>query len=1218
MGIRSYIQQALQSTVYYGSNVNRSITSPIVTRVDEFFNYTSLLLDGDGTNATQNNTFLDSSSNNFTITRNGNTTQGSFSPFGDKWSNYFDGSGDWLYTSTSANFNLSSGDWTIEFFAYPLSNSQNTFLSLNSGSNSGINFWRNTSQQVVIDDGVNPQTASTQTMPLNTWHHLAAVRQSGTTRVYLNGNQIISNSFSPGTSDRVYIGVYNPSSPAHAFNGYISNLRIIKGTALYTSNFTPPTAPLTAVSGTSLLTCQSNRFLDASTNNFTITRNGDVRVQSFNPFGLSSSYSPASDGGSGYFDGTGDYLSASSTPANFGSSSFTAECYVWFTTNSVGYQPIITNTGTGDYQGWILITESNNTVAFYSSNGSTWTWNITTSYVPKINCWTHFAVVRNGSTITLYIDGVSVGTSNISTNSIQTVSNGFFVGYYPYFPGGARSFSGYFSGVRLINGTALYTSNFTPPTGPLSAITNTSLLLNFANSSIYDKTKNNVLETVGNAQVSTTQKKYGTGALYFDGTGDYLYTKDDSTLNFGSGDFTIEMWVYFSSFTDGKALISKGWNSINSPILIYQDAVNNKLSFYASSNGSSWDIANAVAIISGAPSLNTWYHISVVRSGNTFYTFNNGTQTSTFTSSASLFSTTQPLTIGGSSTGGNNFNGYIDELRITKGIARYTTSFTPPTREFPAIFGPNTENNPILASGGNSIIDDTTNGYRTHVFTSPGSFVVHNNPASDIGYLVVAGGGGGGTRHAGGGGAGGYRTGTGLTIPLGTYPISVGGGGNGNPAGTLPQAATNTNGNDSIFSTITSTGGGRGSCLDNTAGGSGGSGGGASFTASAIGLGNTPPTSPPQGNNGGNGINSTAEDSYAGGGGGGAGGAGTNASGNPATAGPGGIGSPITWLPASYGTPGPAPGRYFAGGGGGSLSSASPGSAGTGGSGGGGNGGKGSGGTGGSGTANTGGGGGAGGFASGSNAAGGSGGSGIVAVRYPKTFSNIVRDSLVLNLDAGDIISYPGSGTTWTNLSGVNNGTLTNGPTFSGSGGGSLVFDGSNDFIEFGDVLDLGTNDRTIISWISLDSSFVSGTILSKARAAAQNYRFAFLVTSEKKIRTFFQGNGGSDITPDGDDVLLTNTFYMVTTVITRSSNISMYVNTRLQILTGSSTISQWNGLDFQSNNPLRVGTYTADDNVTPTSLFKGNISQVLMYNKALTASEIEQNYNALKGRYGL
>jgi hypothetical protein len=233
---------------------------------------------------------------------------------------------------------------------------------------------------------------------------------------------------------------------------------------------------------------------------------------------------------------------------------------------------------------------------------------------------------------------------------------------------------------------------------------------------------------------------------------------------------------------------------------------------------------------------------------------------------------------------------------------------------------------------------------------------------------------------------------------------------------------------------------------------------------------------------------------------------------------------------------------------------------------------------------------------------------------------DIVRTGLVLNLDAGEPSSYSGSGTTWTDLSGSgNNGTLTNGPTFNSSnGGGSLVFDGSNDFIEFGDVLDLGTNDRTIISWISLDSSFAGGTILSKARAAAQNYRFAFLVTSERKIRTFFQGNGGSDITPDGDDVLLTNTFYMVTTVITRSSNISMYVNTRLQILTGSSTISQWNGLDFQSNNPLRVGTYTADDNVTPTSLFKGNLSNLKIYNRALTASEVQQNYQALKGRFGI
>jgi hypothetical protein len=233
---------------------------------------------------------------------------------------------------------------------------------------------------------------------------------------------------------------------------------------------------------------------------------------------------------------------------------------------------------------------------------------------------------------------------------------------------------------------------------------------------------------------------------------------------------------------------------------------------------------------------------------------------------------------------------------------------------------------------------------------------------------------------------------------------------------------------------------------------------------------------------------------------------------------------------------------------------------------------------------------------------------------------DIVENGLVLHLDAANLRSYPGTGTTWNNLtSSVITGTLVNGPTFSGANQGNIIFDGSNDYVELGDVLDLGTNDRTIICWISLNSSFSStGLLVSKARAAAQNYRFALMVLTNKNLRTFVQGNGGADVETDGDDILLTNTPYMVSSIIKRDSNISMYVNTRLQTLSGSSTISQWNGLDFQSNNPFRVGTYTSADNTTPSFLFNGNIACVSVYDRALTSSEIQQNFNALRGRFNI
>jgi hypothetical protein len=117
------------------------------------------------------------------------------------------------------------------------------------------------------------------------------------------------------------------------------------------------------------------------------------------------------------------------------------------------------------------------------------------------------------------------------------------------------------------------------------------------------------------------------------------------------------------------------------------NSTNTDLKFYSSSNIAAWDIANAQAI--GAVSVNTWYHVAITRQGNTFRTYLNGVQGSTWTSSAALYTPTKPLGIGSNPDGSYSLNGWLDELRITKGVARYTgaASFTPPTAPFPEVQG---------------------------------------------------------------------------------------------------------------------------------------------------------------------------------------------------------------------------------------------------------------------------------------------------------------------------------------------------------------------------------------------------------------------------------------------------------------------------------------------------------------------------------------------------
>lgn len=228
----------------------------------------------------------------------------------------------------------------------------------------------------------------------------------------------------------------------------------------------------------------------------------------------------------------------------------------------------------------------------------------------------------------------------------------------------------------------------------------------------------------------------------------------------------------------------------------------------------------------------------------------------------------------------------------------------------------------------------------------------------------------------------------------------------------------------------------------------------------------------------------------------------------------------------------------------------------------------------------------------------------------------IITNGLILYLDAGNKLSYPGSGTTWNDLSGNGyTGSLQNTPIFSNN---SFQLNGNNSNIIFGDVLDMSTNNMTINSWFKLSVTNIAQVIVSKSRAWSQNYRYSFGVASGGGLGFFIQGNGGGDVETYTSQQMSVGIWYMGTSVINRASSFQIYMNGQLQQLNGSATIPQWNGLDFQSNNPFRIGSYTASDNVTPISTFTGSISQVSIYNRGLTASEVLQNYNATKGRYGL
>ncbi len=656
--------------------------APAPATTDPQFNYVSMLLHGDGTNGAQNNTFLDSSTNNFTITRNGNTTQGSLSPYGNLWSNFFDGNGDYLTIPANTAFDFAAGNFTVEGWFYPTSlGSLNEMFCINyvSGTD-GFAAVRVTAASngamyfLCSDTGagwINTSTTAANALALNTWTHVAAVRNGSNFTLYVNGVSALTytSSLTLNNANNVsYLGVQNNrGSFTSFFTGYMSNVRAVKGAAVYTSAFTPPTAPLTAISGTSLLTCQSNRFIDNSANNFTITRNGDVRVTKEAPFLPTAAYSTSVIGGSGYFDGT-TYLSIpSNTAFSFGTGDFTVEAWIYDTGTTAAYAQIV-GASTYGLGNDFLLSLNGTTRALYGQLGPGG--GASSSGTVPANTWTHVAMVRSGTTVSFYINGSAAGS--YTDNDSVTSSIAVTIGTSSNNNSDAR-FKGYISNVRVVKGTAVYTAAFTPPTAPLTAISGTSLLLNFTNAGIFDNAAENVLETVGNAQISTSVKKYGTGSIAFDGTGDWLLVPDEANLRMGTGNFTVEAWVYLSATGSARGLVGKGTSTTG--WLLSTNSSDQVVFTYGSTTLTS----------SSALSANTWTHVAVVREGtgtNQTKIYIGGSLVATGTV-ATDFNQTNPMYIGADRTGGSALNGYIDDLRITKGFARYTAAFTPPTAAFP-------------------------------------------------------------------------------------------------------------------------------------------------------------------------------------------------------------------------------------------------------------------------------------------------------------------------------------------------------------------------------------------------------------------------------------------------------------------------------------------------------------------------------------------------------
>jgi len=428
---------------------------------------------------------------------------------------------------------------------------------------------------------------------------------------------------------------------------------------------------------------QNNTFIDSSSNAFSITRNGSTTQGSINPFGSVAPYTTTVGGGSAYFNGTTDYLTIPANAAfSYTTGDFTWECWIYplayGASGSVFFD--FFSQPSGSYivgQCQIFITSAG-LVQFFYCNTSTTSLSITSTAAVTLNAWSHIAVVRSGSgtgNLKLFVNGALVASSaGAVTQNLGSTGNGS-IGRQT--AGTAYYYNGQVSNVRIVKGTAVYTSAFTPPTAPLTAISGTSLLLSTTNAGVIDNAMQNNLLTAGSAQVSGNYK-YGTGSIYFNGTTGYLNSNNTATAAFGANDFTVEFWVIVNVLPAGSAqLLDTRPASTNGAYML----------LYLNSDGTiRLFVSSADRITSTAIVISTWYHIAVCRSSGSTRLFINGTQSGSTYTDATTYLASNAL-IGASYGGGasivNFLNGNIDDLRITKGVARYTANFTAPQQAFP-------------------------------------------------------------------------------------------------------------------------------------------------------------------------------------------------------------------------------------------------------------------------------------------------------------------------------------------------------------------------------------------------------------------------------------------------------------------------------------------------------------------------------------------------------
>ncbi len=649
---------------------------------DDEFNRTSFLSHFEGSNNGVNNVFDDSSASNHTVTANGNVTQGSFGPFARP-------DGEWAFNNTAStndSFKVTAHDnfdmtnpFTIEGWIFLSDLTANKLLFGREN-----NYWMSHDYQGIGGAsgklGFNYQNsgswgainASAATVA-NTWYFLQATYVGTTVTFYINGvSQGTASVGSPSSNtDKPF---YVLSGPGQKHTGTASNVRlssVARSTSL-------PTAKFTSDSDTELLVCQSNRFVDNGPDGHTITTTAGASVSAFGPFLTSSVYDPAVNGASmqGFAMTAGDSVQIAQTTDTNLTGDFTVECWVYFNDLDSGHG-LIGKWANGTY-GWLLSLIVGSGFQFQIRDNGSNPVSVNSGTTATTGQWYHVAACRTGTTVSMFVNGVRAATVTTANNG--TISSITSIGNY-YSSADNRYLEGYLCDARIINGTAAYDgTTYTIPTAPLTAVTNTKLLLNMADGQAIDSTAQDNIKLETGAKLSTAQYKFGTSSILFDAEADNRASF--KTKPFGTGDFTIEgFFRKVAEKGDNDAIWDSrgvGQSGAGYFTLIDDTTPGQTREMYFYNGQTQFRCGSASAL-----SLNTWYHIAVCRSGTSLKVFLDGTQVgSTFSDSTNYINDYFSLgNFGANFSAARGWDGYVDEFRISY-MARYTSNFTAPSEPF--------------------------------------------------------------------------------------------------------------------------------------------------------------------------------------------------------------------------------------------------------------------------------------------------------------------------------------------------------------------------------------------------------------------------------------------------------------------------------------------------------------------------------------------------------